>query len=192
LVRKSFPVGGLGRTALVIVAVCTAACAQKAHPQTRVEPPPALTVPIPPPRVIVPPQPEPSTAPVEDAQAPSPSRPRPPRPAPRPDAKPEAHPDATSDQAKPPSPDTQTPAANSDLQPADAAGVAAIRQQMTRASQDLMQVNYSALSSDLKTQYDTANRFLQLAEQALRERNLLFASTLADKAGAIAALLTGK
>ena len=193
LVSKRFSAGGLGRIAFVFAALSTAACAQKVPPQTRVEPPPALTVPLPPPRLVVPPQPEPPPAPVENAQPSTPSRPRPSRPAPRPDTKPEtARPDATADQAQPPA-DAQPPApVIPDLQPADAAGVAAIRQQMARASQNLGQVNYAALSADLKAQYDTANRFLSLAEQALKERNLLFASTLADKAGAIAAVLTGK
>ena len=76
--------------------------------------------------------------------------------------------------------------------PANAAGVAAVRQQMARASQNLGHVNYAGLSNDMKAQYDTANRFLALADQALKEGNLLFASTLVDKAGAIASLITGQ
>ena len=79
---------------------------------------------------------------------------------------------------------------NQDLQPADAAGEAAIRQQIGRARQDLKRVHYAGLSSDMKAQYDQANRFLALSEQNLKEHNLLFASTLAEKAGAIAELLT--
>ena len=64
---------------------------------------------------------------------------------------------------------------------------------MARATQTLGQVNYAGLSNDMKAQFDTANRFLALAEQALKEGNLLFASTLTDKAGAIAsACVTGR
>jgi len=44
-------------------------------------------------------------------------------------------------------------------------------------------------SNDLKAQYDTAKRFITLGEQALREQNVVFAATLADKAAAIATLL---
>ncbi len=158
--------------------------------QANVEPPPALVVPSPPPRVIVPPQPEPP-AQVEDAQPPSPARSRPqrasaPRQESRPETKPESAPEAPA-----PAPEATNPAPEKPPTPADAAGVAAVRQQMGRATQNLTQVNYAGLSNDMKTQYDTANRFLALAEQALKEGNLLFASTLADKAGAIAALLTG-
>lgn len=166
------------------------ACGPKtAHVQARVEPPPALVVPTPPPRVIVPPQPEPP-AQVEDTQPPSPARSRPQRAAaPRQEAKPEAKPESAPAEAT--TPETAPPAPEKPPTPADAAGVAAVRQQMGRATQNLTQVNYPGLSNDMKTQYDTANRFLALAEQALKEGNLLFASTLADKAGAIAALLTG-
>lgn len=167
------------------------ACGPKtAHVQAKVEPPPALVVPSPPPRVIVPPQPE-APAQVEDTQPPSPARSRPQRAsAPRQEAKPEAKPESAPAEAAAPAPEATSPPEKPPT-PADAAGVAAVRQQMGRATQNLTQVNYAGLSTDMKTQYDTANRFLALAEQALKEGNLLFASTLADKAGAIAALLTG-
>jgi outer membrane biosynthesis protein TonB len=168
-----------------------AGCAEKVvKAETRVEPPAPLDVPQPPPRVIVPPQPE-APAEVEDTQPPSPARTHVSRPAPRPETKPDtARPDATAEAAPaagaPPAPAEAKPV------PADAASVAAVRQQMSRAAQNLGQVNYAGLSNDMKAQFDTANRFLALAEQALKEGNLLFASTLTDKAGAIAALLTGR
>lgn len=168
-----------------------AACAQKTHAQTRADPPATLDMPQPPPRVVVPPQPETPEA-VEETQPPSPARPRPSRPAQRQESKPDTarqEPAATE-----PTPVVEAPAApeSKPAHPADAAGVAAVRQQMARASQNLGQVNYAGLSNDMKAQDDTANRFLTLADQALKEGNLLFASTLADKAGAIASLLTGR
>jgi hypothetical protein len=166
-----------------------AGCAQKRPHIAAVEPPQALDVPPPPPRVIVPPQPEPLAA-VEEQQPASPTRPRPPRTAPRADAKNEPRPETTTPEPRPATPEAPPEKPNQDLQPVDAAGETAIRQQIGRARQDLNKVDYAALSNDLKTQYDTANRFLTLSEQALKEHNLLFASTLADKAGAIAALLT--
>jgi outer membrane biosynthesis protein TonB len=175
---------------VVTLASAGAGCAQKTHAQTRAEPPATLDVPQPPPRVVVPPQPEAPEV-VEETQPPSPARPRPARPAQRPEAKPDpARQDAASEPAPvlepPPTPETKP------AHPADAAGVAAVRQQMSRASQNLGHVNYAGLSNDMKAQYDTANRFLALADQALKEGNLLFASTLVDKAGAIASLITGQ
>jgi outer membrane biosynthesis protein TonB len=176
---------------VLILASAGAACAQKTHAQTRAEPPATLLdVPQPPPRVVVPPQPDAPEI-VEETQPPSPARPRPARPAQRAEAKPDtARQDATSEPAPaaepPPTPEIKP------APPANAAGVAAVRQQMARASQNLGHVNYAGLSNDMKAQFDTANRFLALADQALKEGNLLFASTLVDKAGAIASLITGQ
>ena len=70
-----------------------------------------------------------------------------------------------------------------------AASEGTIRQQLIRAATDLNHVDYVALSADAKAQYDTAKRFITLGDQALKEQNLIFAATLADKAGAIATLL---
>jgi outer membrane biosynthesis protein TonB len=178
---------------VLALAAAGAGCAQKTHAQTRTEPPAAtLDVPQPPPRVIVPPQPDVPEV-VEETQPPSPAaRPRPTRPAPRQEAKPDpARQESSTTEAVPatepaPAPEAKAP------HPADTAGAAAVRQQMSRASQNLGQVNYAGLSNDMKAQYDTANRFLALADQALKEGNLLFASTLVDKAGAIASMLTGR
>jgi outer membrane biosynthesis protein TonB len=185
----------LGLAALLAAGPLAAGCAQKVvKAQARVEPAPTpLEVPQPPARVIVPPQPE-APAPIEDTQPPNPARSHPVRPAGRQEAKPDAaRTDTAAPEAAPPAtPETPQPA--TDIKPvhADAASVAAVRQQMGRASQNLTQVNYAGLSNDMKAQFDTANRFLALANQALKEGNLLFASTLADKAGAIASLLTGR
>jgi outer membrane biosynthesis protein TonB len=173
---------------LLAVAPFGAGCAEKVvKAEVRAEPPAALDVPQPPPRVIVPPQPD-APAQVEDTTPPSPARTHPPKP-PRPESKPDT---ARTDVAEaPPAAETPPPPQSKPV-PADAASVAAVRQQMARATQTLAQVNYAGLSNDMKAQFDTANRFLALAEQALKEGNLLFASTLTDKAGAIASLLTGR
>jgi outer membrane biosynthesis protein TonB len=179
--------------ALAVTLPLLAGCAEKTvKAQARVEPPPApLEVPQPPARVIVPPQPE-APAPVEDTQPPSPARTHAPKPAARTDTtKPDTSRPETANPETPPAEPPQ-PAAESKPVRADAASVAAVRQQMSRAAQNLSQVNYAGLSNDMKAQFDTANRFLALAEQALKEGNLLFASTLTDKAGAIASLITGR
>jgi len=184
---------GAALAALVATLPVLAGCAEKTvKAQVRVETPPApLEVPQPPPRVIVPPQPE-APAPVEDTQPPSPARTHTTRPSARPDAKPDTGRPETAAPEAPPAAEPPQPAAESKPVRADAASVAAVRQQMSRAAQNLSQVNYAGLSNDMKAQFDTANRFLALAEQALKEGNLLFASTLTDKAGAIASLLTGR
>ena len=67
-----------------------------------------------------------------------------------------------------------------------------IRDQLTRASRDLSRVDYIALSADAKAQYDTAKRFMVLADQAIKDRNLMFAQTLADKAAVIAGVLSSR
>lgn len=66
---------------------------------------------------------------------------------------------------------------------------ASIRAFLERAMRDLQRVKYAALSADGRAQYDTARRFIQQAEDALKTANLPFASKLADKAATMAAVL---
>jgi hypothetical protein len=63
---------------------------------------------------------------------------------------------------------------------------------LTHAARDLNRVDYGALSADAKAQYDTAKRFMVLADQAIKARNFVFARTLADKAGVIAGVLSNR
>jgi hypothetical protein len=67
-----------------------------------------------------------------------------------------------------------------------------VRDLLTRAQRDLMRVNYVKLTTDGRAQYDQSKRFSEQAEQALKERNLTFASTLAEKAATLAAELVGR
>jgi hypothetical protein len=62
---------------------------------------------------------------------------------------------------------------------------------LARASRDLTRVDYARLTVDGRAQYDQSRRFSQQAEQALRDRNVVFAATLADKAATLAAELLG-
>ncbi len=64
-----------------------------------------------------------------------------------------------------------------------------MKQQLVKAESDLGQVQRQTLSVDAQAQFDTAKRFIDLANQAIRDKNLVFAQTLADKAAVIAALL---
>jgi hypothetical protein len=162
-------------------------------PRVAVEPPPPLAVPSPPPRIILPPDPTPPPA-VEEAPAPAtPPRPPRPRPTPRPDRAEPPRPAETVDAAKPANgqdpPQVPGPGPATGAQPANGAAEGVVRQQLSKAQDDLGNVDYAALSNVLKAQYDTAKRFITLGEQALKEQNLIYAGTLADKAAAIATVL---
>jgi hypothetical protein len=67
-----------------------------------------------------------------------------------------------------------------------------VRDVLARAARDINQVDYNRLSPEGKSQYEQSKRFSIQAEQALRERNLIFAATLADKAATLAAELLGR
>jgi hypothetical protein len=64
-----------------------------------------------------------------------------------------------------------------------------VRLLLARASQDLGRIEYRTLSVEARAQYDIAKRFMSQAEEALKDRNLVFAVKLADKAAALADLL---
>ena len=170
---------------VVLLTASLAACAAKAQVLTEVEVPP-LDPPPPPPRVVavyVEPEPIP-VAPAVEPAAPV----RPPARAPRPEQKPEpatTAPEPT--ESTPPSPGpslTLSPSPGSESQTA-----AAIRDLLGRATRDLSRVNTASLNVDGRSQYETARRFIQQAEEALKARNIVFASKLADKAATMAAVL---
>lgn len=141
-------------------------------------------MPVPPPRIVVPPQPD--LLPSADIDVPAVTA----RPRPRPVSRTESPPESPAQlPAEPPKPAEATPAPNLELKYRDGPDESAIRVQLSQAEEDLNQVRYAELSVDLKAQYETARRFITLGEQALKEQNVVFAATLADKAGAIARLL---
>jgi hypothetical protein len=156
---------------------------------------PPLEMPSPPPRVVeiveaTPlPQPfplvqEPAHQPVRPpprAEAPPPPRPEPPKP--EPPALVVEPPKVADETSKPPTTLQMTRAgAERDVE-------RAIRAAITRATADLKRVNTHALNADARTQYDTARRFIEQAEDALKKRNLVVALGLADKAQGLAAQL---
>jgi outer membrane biosynthesis protein TonB len=157
---------------------------------------PPLDMPAPPPRVVevVEPPLEPATRPEEPV---TPLRPRPTTPAradaPRPTDPPKPAPAPTdvpkvADEAPKPAPPTlQTT-------PTQREGEVErrVRGLIAQALADLNRVNYQALGADARTQYDAAKRFAGQADEALRARNLVFASNLADKAAALATQLLGR
>ena len=169
----------------VLLTASLGACAAKAEVRTEVELP-ELAPPPPPPRVVADytePEPPPAAPAIEDVPAPV----RPPVRQPRPEQKAEASPPAeqpVESVARPPAPSlTITPSAGAEQT------TAAIREFMARAERDLGRVNVGALNADGRTQYDTARRFLQQADAALKARNIVFAGKLADKAATMAAIL---
>jgi len=155
---------------------------------------PPLAAPLPPPRVLPPLE----GGPIEGV----PTAEEPPRQAPRPAPRRREAPrtvEAAPPAAQPPVVETPPPVETSPTEPAPVLQLAppgdearvqeAVRRQLKQADADLSRVDYRALGSDARAQYETAKRFALLAEQALSHRNLVFAQTLADKAAAIAAVL---
>ena len=140
---------------------------------------PPLDVPAPPPRVVLPIEAE--GPPGEPRRAPA--RPRPAAPS-----------DVPRTAEEPPRPPPPQAATTLQTTPAAEQGEVerAIRATMTRASANLNRINYRALNTDARTQYDTAKRFIEQAEDAIRMKNLPFARSLADKAAVLANQLGGQ
>ena len=152
---------------------------------------PALEPPAPPPHTIIPVEivEEPAAPPSGAAPTPvivrpmaRPPAPRPEKPAEKPAEK--VEPVAAAPPA-PPAPPLQTTANVTEVE-------RAIRARMTQASRDLGRTDYRALTAERRAQYDTAQRFLQQADEALKVKNLVFAEQLADKAATLAAALAQK
>jgi hypothetical protein len=191
-------------TSLVLVLALGAAAAGCVKAQAKVEPiMPALAVPPPPPRVLpplegeridaaAPPPAEPQSAPRQPAR----SRPEGQRAQGSGSARPEGRVDGGTAppavEGTAPQADAESAQAAPTLQlasPGDAATEQHTRRRLTQAAQDLQRVDYRQLNTDAKAQYDIAKRFIALAEQAISDRNLLYARTLADKAATIAGVL---
>ena len=160
------------------MAVGSFACA-KAQAKTAAAGPP-LEVPAPPARVL---------APVEEPATASAPPPRPPARRPEPER---------PDSSAPAAATTGQPAAEPprELRPAspaaDAAAERETRDSLARAAGALSRVDYGRLNADARAQYDQSKRFMEQAQQALRDRNFVFAATLADKAATLAAGLSGR
>jgi type IV secretory pathway VirB10-like protein len=175
---------------LVLCAFSAAGCA-KAQASAPAGPP--LDVPAPPERVLAPvEQPVTASAPEPESPPPAPIATTP-RTPPRPPVR----------RAEPERPETPPPAAATapatppaaepprELRPNSPSGDAAAerdaRDKLARAARDLSRVDYGKLNADARSQYDQSKRFTEQAQQALKDRNFVFAATLADKAAALAA-----
>jgi hypothetical protein len=195
---------GISQVALrVLAGVCLLAavftgvegCA-RAQAKTSPDGPP-LEVPAPPPRVIAPAEEPIVTAPAEPtepAPAPASTARRPTRRVP-PSTDATQKPVETSPAVEAPLPQaTPEPATSAPAPTLRAPGTneKPVRDRLTEAQRDLARVDYAKLSTDGRMQYEQSKRFVQQAEQALKDQNFVFAQTLADKAANIAAELLGR
>jgi hypothetical protein len=169
----------------VLVFGISAGCA-KARAQTVPDGPP-LSVPTPPDRVIVPPE-EPVLAAIPPTEAPGPGTPstgpvpqvRPPLPS---------APAAAVTTPPPVAPPVVEPARPSPPTAADLASERRIREILRRATRDTGRLTYNRLSAAGRSQYDQSKSLSEQAELAIKDRNWVFAETLADKAATLAAEL---
>jgi hypothetical protein len=176
---------------LVVVAACGAGACSKARAQTVPDGPP-LAMPLPPARVITPmeeplaavpittelppaagaPMPPARTPPKRtDTAAAAPTQPAPPAPAPAPVVEP---------------PRAARPTAH------ELAEEKRIRGLLSRASRDIGRIDYRRLTNEGRAQYDQAKALAEQAEQAIKDRNWVFADTLADKSATLAAELVDR
>jgi hypothetical protein len=186
---------------VVLAFVGLSACAKK---QVLAQaPPPPLEVPVVPPRLVGPVVvEEPATVQVEEPEPDQPPRPRQPRPAsraagndpvtkvePPPDsgAKPTEGAPSSNGSAAEPAPLLRTPDTANDAQV-----VREVRETLARAGENLNKVNYNGLNPGAKAQHDTARRFITQAEDALKNKNLVFARYVANKAENISASLLNR
>jgi hypothetical protein len=183
---------------LAVAGLTTGSCA-RARASAALAPPP-LNVPLPPPRIVetvvveVPPPappaqelPVPLPVPAPAAAAPRPARAEPPRAAepPKTDAAPVLP-------AGPRLEEPKSPALQSIPAQQEGRFEAEVRVVLGRASTDLNRIDYRALGSDARIQYDQAKAFMRQAEDSLRVKNLVFARSLADKAATLASQLLGR
>jgi len=156
--------------------------------------PTPLDMPEPPPRVVEvhePEAPPPISLPEEPVRS-TPTRPRP-TPAAENPRPPQPTPPEPADAAKPedltprPAPTLQTTPTQREEELERR-----IKGMLGQAMTDLNRINYQNLSADGRSQYDLAKLFVSQADDALKAKNLAFASTVAEKAVTLAMQLAGR
>jgi hypothetical protein len=164
--------------------------------QAKTVPQVPLDMPAPPPRVVE--VSDPASPPIvpfpEEPVRSTPPLPRPTPPQRTESRPPEPTPDIPADTAKtdevpkpPASPTLQTVPAQQETE-----AERKIRAILGQAANDLNRINVQSLNADARQQFETARGFVRQAEDALRAKNLVFASNLAEKASALAAQLVGR
>jgi type IV secretory pathway VirB10-like protein len=187
---------GIGLLGFAIFAASAAGCAKAQAKDNAAGPP--LDVPAPPERVLAPVE-EPVTASAPPPETPPPPVAAAPRTPPRPPVRraeperPETTPAPAPAAAAPVQPAPEPPRELRPASPAaDAAAEREARDALTRAASALSRVDYGKLNADARAQYDQSKRFMDQAQQALKDRNFVFAATLADKAATLAAELVAR
>ncbi len=147
-------------------------------------PAPALLPPVPPARVVVPvilPEPEPTPPP--DTPADSPAKRQTPQQQQRPPA--QSSPPVTPPANPPP---TETPAQPPVLQTTSNAVEVEQRTKglLAAAQATLDRIDFGALTHEGRETYNQVKGLIRSADQALKEKNLLYANACADKAAALA------
>jgi hypothetical protein len=194
------------KTLLAFLPFIVGAVSACASAQAKGSDKPALNVPPPPPHEIaIPAEPLEPVGEIPDSSppgsAPAPRSARPPvsrpatseKPEPKPD-KPDqpAQPAATTPEPAPPLPPAATPQLKTQSTADTSAAVKTVRTTMDRAKNALSAVNQRNLSKERQKAYKDAELFLQQAEDALKDGNVVFAQAVATKAETLAHELAGR
>lgn len=165
------------RVALLLVLCAAATACGKAQAKTP-GPAPALAVPEPPTRVVFPVTVDaPPTPPAADKPAGSTTtRPATNKPAPTPTPSPTPVPTTE------PPPVLQTSAS---LQELETKAV----EKLAQATKDLGRVKRDALPKNAQDQFDSAERYISMARDAMKLKNFVYATFCAEKASTLAGLL---
>jgi len=186
----------VNRLSLVAASAVLASGCAMLHARSNNGPP--LNMPAPPARVVpIASQPIVVAPPTVDdvpSRAPEPINPPSPPPPTRvdrgeqaPPARTEAPADAGA--AAPAPPPAPTPPATLQTTANPTEAEQRTRAALENAKRDLGRIDVRRLNNEARSQYDIARRFVQQAEEALKNRNPVFAEQLADKAATLAALL---
>jgi hypothetical protein len=170
-----------GLAAAALMSGCASARASTPAPL------PTLVAPEAPPRVVAEYLPDPPLPAEPVSTETVTASPRSPRPARREPPRTDNQPDGPQG---PPAPaPAQQPSLAMQNTGANAKADQSVRSLLAQAGRDLERVVYQSLDADGRAQYDTARRFMQQADEALKSRNVVFAGKLADKAAIMAAVL---
>jgi hypothetical protein len=190
--RSSWPVAVL----LLALSALAGGCAKKLVAAAPAPVP--LVVPSVPPRIVGPVVvPEQRPQPVAEAPA-TPAQPppvRPPRTPSRPadTAEPVEDPQrARAEGAEATPPPTAPPLLRIRETANDAEATRKVRDVLQRTEQNLAKVNYRTLTTNARSQADTARRLLAQAGEALEKRQLTFALSLAEKAESLSTALVNR
>jgi len=177
---RSLRIGIALLSCALAASACTKVQARTPAPLPTPAEPPPLATPEPPSRlkVPVPVDPPPPGGSVTDKPAAAgANRAKPATPPPASSTAPPVTPPATP-------PETVTPViqAGADVEKS-------ARERLDRAVSDLKRVQKSSLPADAREQFDSAERFVRMARDAMTLKNFVYAAYCADKAATLASLL---